>query len=138
MITIIIISICQDGLKHSYHKKLDYNSELIWLEVLSEWLCVRAYVVHLWNGRMVFVLHPKHLGKINLHLWLKHPKEGCRGGDSDMGFEVQAAPSLLKTHGGNNISVALEKAVTDFDVVSNCWHNRSGRVSEQLNIAGCY
>lgn len=37
-----------------------------------------------------------------------------------MGFEVQAAPSLLKTHGGYNISVALEKAVTDFDVVSNC------------------
>ena len=37
-----------------------------------------------------------------------------------MGFEVQAAHSLLKTRGGNNISVVLEKAVTDFDIVSNC------------------
>jgi hypothetical protein len=29
MISSIIISICQDGLKHSYHKKLDYNSGLV-------------------------------------------------------------------------------------------------------------
>ena len=127
MITIIIISICQDGLKHSYHKKLDYNSGLIWLEVLSEWLCVRAYMVHLWNGRMVFVLHSKSLGKNNLHLWLKHPKEGCRGvGGLRHGvWGPGCTLVLLKTHGSNNISVALEKAVTDFDVVSNCWHNRS-------------
>lgn len=40
MITIIIISICQDGLKYSYHKKLDYNSGLMWLEALSFSDCV--------------------------------------------------------------------------------------------------
>lgn len=86
---------------------------------------------------MVFVFNTKSLE--NLHLWFKYPEEGQEvGGHSDTGFEAQAEPSLLKSHQGNNISVALEKVVTDFDIVSNCWLNRFGGVWEQLNIAGCY
>lgn len=70
MITIIIISICQDGLKHSYHKKLDYNSELIWLGgSIRVIVCksLRGTFVKWKNG---FVLHPKlsRKKKSNLHL----------------------------------------------------------------------